>query len=416
MMPSSTITPDLTKLEDPSISQLERAKGYEELLARITSSADDLKVQNNLLEFLDSVLGVTLSIVTARTILGLYVEALAHIQNVAIRIECSQHALRSIEPRLASFEDQDAKIRELLADAYQESEDYAGAARALQGIQLDSPQRKMSDESKVEIWIRICRLYLEEDDTLSAESYLNRAKTLYHRVDNSELNLVFQLCQARILDSRRKFLEASQAYYTVSLAIALAEEERQATLSKAIICALLAPAGPARSRALGRLYKDERAGHVDEHSILEKMFLDRIVSPAEVVALSNKLAPHQLAQTADGSTVLAKAVIEHNLLGASRLYSNLGVGGLGTLLDLDAEIAEQYAARMLEQGRLAGHIDQIDGVIFFDHRSTASSGAKAPPGLPTLNGLRQWDGHVQGLVEDVERVSSLLQETTQARG
>ena len=121
------------------------------------------------------------------------------------------------------------------------------------------------------------------------------------------------------MDAGRRFLDASQEYFNVSLATGVDESDRLHALSAAIICAVLAPAGPQRSRTLARLYKDDRATSVDVFSILEKMHLDRLLTKEEVAAFSQKLQPHQLAPTADGSTVLDKAVIEHNLVAASKL-------------------------------------------------------------------------------------------------
>ena len=149
------------------------------------------------------------------------------------------------------------------------------------------------------------------------------------------------------------------------------------------------------------------------------MFLDRLLTKEEVTKFASTLRPHQLAKTSDGSTVLAKAVVEHNLLSASRLYSNIGMHELGLLLDLDAEKAEQYAATMLEQGRLAGRIDQIDEMLFFD--GVEGSGEKmgttaAAGGIVGGRGdkvvgreIKKWDEKVKGIAEEVERVASLLQ-------
>jgi COP9 signalosome complex subunit 4 len=137
------------------------------------------------------------------------------------------------------------------------------------------------------------------------------------------------------------------------------------------------------------------------------MFLDRLLNPEEVAAFSQKLAPHQLAQTADGTTVLDKAVVEHNLVAASKLYENITTDALGAILGLEGsgdmtggEKAEAYAARMVEQGRLKGSIDQIAGVIYFD--------SNAVGGASTGRHIRQWDGGVQGLLEDVERVATSI--------
>ena len=398
----------IEELESSATPQHAKAPGYSSLLNQIVTESPSDQLSANLATFVDAILGEGLGIVAARPLLGAYVDALRRLGDLEVQISASKHSLQALEPRVVSFEDQDALIRQILSDAYQKQEDYTEAAKVLQGIQLESSQRKISDEDKVRTWITICRLYLEDDDTTSAESYLNRAKSLLYKIDDKELNLIFLLSQARILDSRRKFLEASQAYHNVSLSGALDEGERNKVLSKAIICAVLAPAGPQRSRVLGKLFKDERAVTLEEYGILEKMFLDRLISAVEVEKFASKLDPHQLARMSDGSTVLSKAVIEHNLLGASKLYANLGIADLGTLLNLGSDKAEEYAAHMLEQGRLSGSIDQIDGVIFFDSQHIASGRGQSD----NISGARLvqiWDKHVQGLVEDAERVSSLLQ-------
>lgn len=409
-MESPSTRETLAKLENPSTSQSEKPSGYNDLLRQITSSSDPSQVPPNLIAFIDSILKDSLGIIAARPLLASAVEAIGSIKSTESKIEVGTHALQILESRVVSFEEQDAMIREITADAYQEQEDFIDAAKMLQGIQLESSQRKISDDAKVKTWMRICRLYIEEDDTTSAESYLNRAKNLLYKVEDPELNLMFHLSQARILDARRKFLDASSAYHSVSFNVTLAEEERMHALSAAIKCAVLAPAGPQRSRTLAKLYKDERAPHVAEFGILEKMFLDRLLSVEEVDKFADSLAPHQLARTSDGSTVLRKAVIEHNLLSTSRLYNNIGVNELGLLLDLDVERSEEYAAGMMEQGRLTGRIDQIDGMIFFDGGEGSeerTNGGQA--GNVVGRDLRKWDAKVQGVAEEVERVASTLQ-------
>lgn len=409
-MASPEVTTALTELEDPSTPQSTRPSAYQSLLDRITSDQSNPQTPSNLSAFILSILSESLGIVAARPLLASAVAAIKTLLSTESKIEVGTRALQVLESRVVSFEEQDAQIREITADAYQAQEDFVDAAKMLQGIQLESSQRKISDEEKVKIYMRICRLFLEEEDTTSAESYLNRAKNLLYKVDNTELNLAFQLSQARILDARTKFLEASSAYHAFSFSPVMEEGERMQALSAAITCAVLAPAGPQRSRTLAKLYKDERASQVDEFGILEKMFLDRLLSAEEVAKFADRLASHQLAKTSDGSTVLAKAVVEHNLLSASRLYNNIGVSELGGLLGLDGEKAEEYAARMLEQGRLAGRIDQIDGVIFFD--GGEGSGEKTSSGQADKvvgRNLRKWDGKVQGVAEEVERVASMVQ-------
>ncbi len=119
------------------------------------------------------------------------------------------------------------------------------------------------------------------------------------------------------------------------------------------------------------------------------MFLDRILRSAEVHEFEGTLKPHQLAKIAlsssdqlasadddvndpsaskrtGPSTVLDRAVMEHNLLASSKIYNNITFRGLGALLDVTPGAAETMARRMIEQGRLKGTIDQVEKLIWFD--------------------------------------------------
>ncbi|KAL4773961.1 signalosome subunit 4 [Aspergillus nidulans var. acristatus] len=403
-MPSQKIASALAEIESSASSQ-NKLQLYNDLLSETVSASREPQLADDLIYYLDSVLSEDLSIVTARPILDSFIYTLRNLSSET-QIKVAQHAVNLLQSRSASVEEQDAQIREILADAYEAEEEYIAAAKALQGIHIDSSQRLVSDSAKVKLWIRIVRLYLEEDDTTSAEAVLNKIKNLPSKIEDHELKLHFRLSQARIQDARRRFLDASQEYFAVSLAAGVDESDRLQALAAAIRCAVLAPAGPQRSRTLATLYKDDRATSVEEFGILEKMFLDRLLTPEEVAAFAQRLAPHQLAQTADGTTVLDKAVVEHNLVAASKLYENIKTDALGAILGLQAsgdltagEKAEAYAARMVEQGRLSGSIDQIDGIIYFESSTTA-----------TGRHIRQWDAGVQGLSEGVERVATNIAE------
>lgn len=168
---------------------------------------------------------------------------------------------------------------------------------------------------------------------------------------------------------------------------------REVNRSAAVTCAVLAPAGPNRSRVLASLYRDERTLELPTYNILSKMFLDHILRSGEVKNFEGTLKPHQLARIAispndklasaaqddDGpsynepntstrtgpSTVLDRAVMEHNLLASSKIYKNITFRGLGALLDLTPGAAETMARKMIEQGRLRGSIDQVDRLIWF---------------------------------------------------
>lgn len=60
-----------------------------------------------------------------------------------------------------------------------------------------------------------------------------------------------------------------------------------------------------------------------------------------------------------------RAIIEHNLLSASKLYKNMKIEELGRLLGIEPIKAEKIAGRMISEGRMEGSIDQIDGYVHF---------------------------------------------------
>ncbi|KAH6898690.1 hypothetical protein B0T10DRAFT_555989 [Thelonectria olida] len=389
----------------------EKAPLYEKLLSEFkifTSLHDDFY---NLDAISASFFGQGLGVVATRSVLGTFIDTLKRLQSEDLWIEVGNSTLAIIaaQPSASSFIDAGVVLRELIATGHENQECFTDAAKILSEIPLDSSQRKITNEEKARVWIRIVRNYLEDDDSTAAEAFINKLKNVMHNVPDPDLTLHFRLSQARIQDAKREFLSASQRYHEISFSSAISEEERLHTLSMAIKCAVLAPAGPLRSRALGRLYKDERAAQLDEFGILEKMFLNRLLSPAEVVKFAQGLQPHQLATTSDGSTVLAKAVVEHNLLGASRLYNNIQFEALGLLLGLNAEKAEETTAKMIEQGRLVGRIDQLDGIVWFE--GGEASGEKGSGRAEQIVGkeMRRWDANVESLAQDVENVTNTLQ-------
>ena len=66
---------------------------------------------------------------------------------------------------------------------------------------------------------------------MQAETYYNRAALLVHSTNDKTTLLAYKLCQARIMDYSRKFLEAASRYHELSWVAEIDEEERQHMLS-----------------------------------------------------------------------------------------------------------------------------------------------------------------------------------------
>jgi len=326
------------------------------------------KQQKELKEFVEHMLEEKTPLVVSRPLLQNFAVALPTLPP-DVHKDIAHFALEKIQPRGIAFEEQISVIRVNLAKLYEQEEEWREAAKILIAIPLDTSQRVLEPEYKVNIYVKIAQLFLEDDESVQAEAYINRASELIHQVKDEVLRLRYKVCFARIMDYKRQFMKATGRYYELSQIVA--EGERQEALQYAVICAILAAAGPQRSRMLATLYKDERSSKLEVFPILEKMYLERILRKPEVEKFAKQLKPHQMAVLADGSTVLDRAVIEHNLLSASKLYNNITFVELGQLLSIAPENAEKVASRMMVEDRLKGSIDQIEGLIVFEHSQDA---------------------------------------------
>jgi len=327
--------------------------------------------------FVDHMMDERTPLVISRTLLQHFALSVPKLKP-ELHKQVAHYALERIQPRVVAFEEQVSIIRVELAKLYEEQEEWKEAAKILIAIPLDSGQRVLDPEYKVNIYVKIAQLYLEDDESVQAESYISRAAELMHLVKDERLKLRYKVCFARIMDYKRQFMKAALRYHELSQIVG--EQERMDALQFAIICAILAAAGPQRSRMLATLYKDERSSKLDVFPILEKMYLERILRKPEVQKFAQQLKPHQMAITSDGTTVLDRAVIEHNLLSASKLYNNITFAELGSLLDINPEKAEKVASRMMIEERLSGSIDQIEGLIVFEQHSQEP--------------LSQWDNRI----------------------
>jgi len=132
-------------------SQSTRLSAYTSLLDQIYSPSTPSLLTQNLTAFIDAILAESVSLVITRPVLVDFVSRLDSIQDIEARKQVLTFALEKVHPRAVSFEEQAASIREKLADIYEEEGDHKAAARALQGITLESGQRYHSLEAKAHV-------------------------------------------------------------------------------------------------------------------------------------------------------------------------------------------------------------------------------------------------------------------------
>ncbi|CAG0889535.1 unnamed protein product [Darwinula stevensoni] len=321
-------------------------------------------ILRELLVFSLSVVNENVSLVVSRQVLSLVTAKLTHLPDPVSK-DISHFALEKVQPRVISFEEQVAAIRQHLAGIYEKVQDWREAASILVGIPLETGQKQYSVDYKLETYLKIARLYLEDDDPVQAEAYINRASLLQAESKNEQLQIYYKVCYARVLDYRRKFIEAAQRYNELSYRGVIAESERMTALKNALICTILAAAGKI---------------------VVTGSLLKIVASQSCYIYFFPR------------STILEHAVIEHNLLSASKLYNNITFQELGSLLEIPPHRAEKIASQMISEGRMSGHIDQIDGIVYFESRKE----------------MWNWDRSIQSLCgqvnQIVERIASVAPE------
>lgn len=334
----------------------------------------------------------------ARPVLQQVAEQMDKLKNPDLK-DLGLHTLEKLKGRVVSFEEEDFVIRELLSEVFQAEGDWSEAAKCLAAINLETGTRCRTPLQKAEKYVKIAELYLEDDDPVSADTFCTRAAMVMHEVNDIPLQLRFKVCHARVLDSKRKFLEAASKYCDLSQQTfggQINEGDLLQLLKCSVTCAILAPAGPQRSRILTLLCKDERIRSVEHYDIVHKMFMERLIRASEVHKFEEYFSQHHKAVTTDGQTVLDRAILQHNVLAASRVYKNMRLPELGKLLEVTPERAEKIAAKMIAEQRLEGYIDQKSQIIHFDGGGDEN--------------LQQWDRHIRNVCNQVNSVLTTVKE------
>ena len=103
--------------------------------------------------------------------------------------------------------------------------------------------RQYNNDFKLKTYLKIADLFLEESDSTQSESYLSRAATLEKDTKDVQLQIKYKICQARVWDFKRKFIEAASKYHELSFNSLMSESEKIQALNNALNCTILAPAG-----------------------------------------------------------------------------------------------------------------------------------------------------------------------------
>ena len=306
--------------------------------------------------------------------------------------EILTYAIKKLNPRTISFGEPLIELRQFLAKLFKAEHKFSIAANVLQNMPLETNQKHISCEFKMDIYLQIAELYLDDQLPTKAETYISRASHLLSEITTPTLLVRYQKCSAGMLDFKRRFLDAARKYLYLSFNPSVRPVDQNFSLRRGIVCAILASAGLQRSRILTSFYKDERSLRVPEFIVLEKMYLDRIIHDNELQDFASALLSHQKGPNQDGTTILERAIIEHNLLAVSKIYKNISFTELGKLLGISPLKAEKIASQMVSEQRMLGSIDQINSNLDFKGS----------------NSLDSWSEHIKSICKEVNIILEML--------
>jgi len=85
------------------------------------------------------------------------------------------------------------------------------------------------------------------------------------------------------------------------------------------------------------------------------------------------MAPHQLESVSNGESILHGAVLQHNIIAISLLYTSIRLKELSEMLGTDINRIHAVARQMIEEERVVGWIDMVDGLLHFKQGMIAHS-------------------------------------------
>ncbi|RYG46465.1 hypothetical protein EON67_09530, partial [archaeon] len=100
-------------------------------------------------------------------------------------------------------------------------------------------------------------------------------------------------------------------------------------------------------------------------TLLGRLHAKKVITPEQAADFEATLLPHQRTTSADGLSILARSLAEHNLFVASERYDNIRLSRLAAFCGLTPAMTERMLGSMISEGRLNGSIDQVDGFVEF---------------------------------------------------
>ena len=171
---------------------------YREVFRSVLLTAGDQEKEESIRCYVDTIVLENVSLVISRQLLTEVAKTVTELPQPLSKSLC-HYMLERVQPRVVSFEEQIVAIRQHLASIFENEGRWRESADILSGIPLETGQKQYAAEFKLQTYLKIARLYLEDDDPIQAEGSINRATLLQNETTNEELQILYKFCYARVL-------------------------------------------------------------------------------------------------------------------------------------------------------------------------------------------------------------------------
>ena len=181
----------LAQMSTSAGSHRDLGEKYKAVLDSILQLGED-ELVDGLKAFIEAIVNENVSLVISRQLLSEVASELVKIED-SVSKAVSHFTLEVVLPRVISFEDQVGQIRQHLADIYEREHNWRQAAQVLEGIPLETGQKQYTTDYKLETYLKIARLYLEDEDPVQGEVFINRAAQLQTQTKNDHLQIIYKV-------------------------------------------------------------------------------------------------------------------------------------------------------------------------------------------------------------------------------
>jgi len=311
--------------------------------------------------------------------------------------------LRQVTEGKIFVEVERARLTKLLSSIKEKEGKIAEAADILHELQIET-FGSMDKREKVEFILEQMRLGMAKKDFDKTQIISRKISSKFLNLDeNEDLKLRFFNLMVEVSLSGDNYLDICKHYRHIYESKSIQQDEHKVldVLKHVALFVALSPFGHEQSDLMNRIYADKNMAQLPIYKeLLKCLITDELIQwPIVQQAFRNELAKLSVFQGPHGNnrwSHLQSRVIENNIRVIAKHYDRIRFTRLTQLLDLTADKAEEYFAKMVTEKVIHAKMDRPAGLITF-------SLPKKP-----VEVLNEWSSKITTLLSLLEKTNHLI--------